>query len=431
MRIAITFCMLFLAEAAYTALRSPKSHSNSNHNIMALSPLLIEMHGNARGGQRSSEASDSPTNADRARNRVINACPVDELFVDILPSSGSAMEHSTVDTVILVVGRSLTPLPQVFAKMNNDRPPVFTMEVNARFRPPFLPVVSHFFSCTDRRADYPGLFTPGGDLGEFINVLASIEDSSESRSIRLSHSDVASLLNGYLESMHESGKEVFYACTDDKALLRLAKAAAVVDPLAPRSRLELERLLQLVDEPQFIGSNHIRSMLQDSQGYGVREDIVRHAITCFMRIRLDEAHPLHSKTILGSMRSNVDEDSNDANIVPFIEILRTKSKNCPEGKMVFEEECTSYPCGLLAPLVDPARAAFVVHVSDIEIYRASLAEHFLPKIPAGDENSQTDLTVEAFYLNLLGRGSAATEITRKRFFHDMPRYQVSFHGKKH
>ncbi len=354
-------------------------------------------------------------------SRIINACPVSELSCDIIPRH--TPDHATTDTVLLLLGGSISTLPHVFAKLNNEGRPLLSMEVIGPSMPSFIPAISHFFSCADHRVDYPGLFTFGGDLGEFINVCATIEDMS---SARLGLSDVASLLHGYLEGMHTDGKEVFYACTDDQALLRLAATAATIDPLRPRSHLELERMLSLVDKPQFIGSKHIRSMLKDAKGYGVREDIVRHAVTSFMRIRLDRIHPLHSKVMLASLRA-APSAVKTPGVAPFIEIVRKELKTCPPGKMLIDEDCTSYPCGVLAPLVNPRGAAVVLHASDIEIYRAELARHFFPRIPAGDEEERS-ITEAEFVLNLIGRGSATAEMTRKRFYQDHDRFEVSFHA---
>ena len=382
--------------------------------------LLRAMPGQPGAPQRNSPSS--------LHSLIINACPASELFCDIAPRH--TPDHATTDAVLLLLGGSASTLPPVFAKLNNEGPPLLTIDMSGPSLPSFVPATSHFFSCADHRVDYPGLFTFGGDLGEFINVCASIEDMS---SVRLGLSDVANLLHGYLEGMHTDGKRVFYACTDDAALLRLAATAATVDPLAPKSHLELERMLSLVDRPQFIGSKHVRSMLKDAKGYGVREDIVRHAVTSFMRIRLDKSHPLHSKVMLASL-SGAQQDASPGStgrtppVAPFIEIVRKERKTCPPGKMLLDEDCTTYPCGVLAPLVNPRGAAVVVHTSDIEIYRAELARHFFPKIPAGEEEEERSVTEAEFVLNLIGRGSAMAEMTRKRFYQDQPRFEVSFHG---
>lgn len=138
-------------------------------------------------------------------------------------------------------------------------------------------------ACVDGREPHAVLGTPGGDAGELLLALSTVETLLE-RS--LSDLEVRSLFEAYLQSFGR-----FYIHTDDHALehLRLDLEA---DPRFDRRRLgegakgvadylrhpappERAPLLEHLLHPQNVGCGHLRLVLTHPAEYGVRPGLTR------------------------------------------------------------------------------------------------------------------------------------------------------------
>ena len=95
---------------------------------------------------------------------------------------------------------------------------------NYEQRKPAHEDAKHFFSCMDSRAAYAGFGTPGGDAGELINVLNSIETIVGNP---FTPDDVLNFFTQYLTEMGQSGKNYFSMCSDKKAVEDWFKAANI------------------------------------------------------------------------------------------------------------------------------------------------------------------------------------------------------------
>jgi hypothetical protein len=374
-----------------------------------------------------------------------------------------------MDRVIQVVSKSGGGFGTVKAKLRPESP-VLVIHLKTPSKTPFRSPASHFFSCSDPRVNYPGLFTPGGDLGEFIIGLSALE-SAQKPSIPFQQQDITSIMSDYLNTMNNRhGKSIFYACTDDLALQNLAEAARVSDPLNPASHIELARILELVAIPENWGSKHLRRMMKDGEGYYVRPQLVKNCITSFMRIHLDKSHPLHDKTMLHSLPGeegdddyddyddNDDNDDNDdyadnrskddaeklgkgkessssTHDIPYLEIVRKQSIKCTKELPMFE--CTEYPCDGLAPIVfaresmkgERTKRAVVIHRDDVNLYRAELSKFFFSHIRSGS-NVPESFGPEKLLLGQINIGSIHADLTRKSIYSESSRYTVSFVGQK-
>ena len=143
---------------------------------------------------------------------------------DALTSLSSRQWKKEMDSIVQIVSLAGGSFSQVTARLRAESP-VLAINLQTPSKQPYRPPSSHFFSCSDSRVSHPGLFTPGGDLGEFIIALASLEKAQETKNVVFQQQDVTSMLSDYLSSMTDrSGKTMFYACTDDDALERLADA---------------------------------------------------------------------------------------------------------------------------------------------------------------------------------------------------------------
>jgi hypothetical protein len=133
-----------------------------------------------------------------------------------------------MDSLVQLVSSSGSGFSQVRARLRAESP-ILGISLKAPSKQPYRPPSSHFFSCSDPRVRHPGLFTPGGDLGEFIIALAALEQANKG-SADLQQQDITLMMSDYLNTMTDRhGKTMFYACTDDDALERLANAGTMTD----------------------------------------------------------------------------------------------------------------------------------------------------------------------------------------------------------
>lgn len=133
-------------------------------------------------------------------------------------------------------------------------------------------------ACVDGREPHAVLGTPGGDAGELLLALSTVEALIE-RS--LSDLEVRSLFDAYLQSFGR-----FYIHTDDHALDHLrrdleadprfdrrhlgAGAAGLADYLRHPALQERAPLLEHLLHPENVGCGHLRLVLTHPAEYGVR-----------------------------------------------------------------------------------------------------------------------------------------------------------------
>jgi rhodanese-related sulfurtransferase len=138
-------------------------------------------------------------------------------------------------------------------------------------------------SCVDGRDDHAVLGTPGGDAGELLLALATVEDLTTTT---LRDEQVAELFDAYLQSFGR-----FYFHSDEHALVHLHEVLSR-DPRFADVRLEprasdvatflrhpppslREALLEHLLTPDNVGCGHLRLILSHPDDYGVRPGLAR------------------------------------------------------------------------------------------------------------------------------------------------------------
>lgn len=157
-------------------------------------------------------------------------------------------------------------------------------QLYAPSRLPMLRPIRHFLADLDGRADFATLGTPGGDMGEFVLALASLERARGGRP--LSRADVHALFAGYLavlERQAATQHRSLYMGTDRAAVRVLAMRSGVADPLHPRSRAEAAAVLPHVAATECVGSVHLHALLDHPEEYGVRARLTATVISAFYR----------------------------------------------------------------------------------------------------------------------------------------------------
>lgn len=150
-------------------------------------------------------------------------------------------------------------------------------------------------SCVDGRDDHAVIGTPGGDAGEFLLALASIERVT-ARTVDLAR--LPALLEAYLETFGH-----FYIHSDTTAgnnLIRSMRADPELGPLLPptsygpkewreflKSPPEALRPLirRHVTIPGNLGCGHLRLMLQHPERYLIRRELVEEFLRVLFSMR--------------------------------------------------------------------------------------------------------------------------------------------------
>jgi rhodanese-related sulfurtransferase len=148
-------------------------------------------------------------------------------------------------------------------------------------------------SCIDGRDERGVVGAPGGDGGEFLLTLAAIERATGRRL------DEETATRGLLSRLDTFGD--FYMHTDLHAFDALTGAlqadsrvqSAVAGCTCPEEWIEFlrnpppelrETLLEHLLDPAHIGCGHIRLMLQKSDEYGIRRELVLSFLCAFYRL---------------------------------------------------------------------------------------------------------------------------------------------------
>lgn len=148
-------------------------------------------------------------------------------------------------------------------------------------------------SCIDGRDERSVIGTPGGDGGEFLLILAAIEQAT-GKAV-----DEAAVTHGLLTRLDTFGN--FYMHTDLHAFEALQVALRADHRIGPvvagfsqpeewanflRNPAEevQEALLEYLADPAHVGCGHIRLMLTQSDEYGIRRELVISFLHAFYRL---------------------------------------------------------------------------------------------------------------------------------------------------
>jgi hypothetical protein len=146
-------------------------------------------------------------------------------------------------------------------------------------------VVGHQ-SCVDGRDQEAVLGTPGGDAGEYLLFLATIERLTQRP---LDDAQIPVLFDRFM--LHFG---TFYMHTDRLAVEALATALGADPAFADVGPTQVERLLQdpgdkaeallpHLLQPAHIGCGHLRLILEHPEEYGVRPDLARAVLSTVFR----------------------------------------------------------------------------------------------------------------------------------------------------
>ena len=141
-----------------------------------------------------------------------------------------------------------------------------------------------------------------------------------------------------------------------------------------------------------------------------------------MKIHLDKRSPLKVKTMLHSLPGKI-----PGHTTPYVEIVRKLTNKCDQDQKVPMFECTSYPCGGLAPVINARdsfnHAATVVHRDDVNFYRAELSKWAFDQM-RGDVPD--NFGPASLLLGMINMGAVHADLTRKALYSESSRYVASF-----
>jgi len=184
-----------------------------------------------------------------------------------------------------------------FAKLDTSslvHPPMTCEDVEAHLSPvpllTWINIHTASFGCADGRSAEEGLGTWGGDFAEFVTALNVYEQMA---TIRLSQAEVTSIFRKYLQL---SNRDKFTGCMSGLAIRQLFGSVDDMEA-AIRNPPEEKRaaLWMKIADSNFIGSDHIKFMLENPAQYSVRKELVQHFIHSFFDILWNSYDPLHSK----------------------------------------------------------------------------------------------------------------------------------------
>ena len=363
--------------------------------------------------------------------------PVPKMIRDGSYFRPDSRDQNIVKEEILQVSRLVT---QLSGTRKTALPPTHVPAANVfptfPERIPFEPASKHFFSCPDPRTTYAGMFTPGGDLGEFLLALTALERLQTG--VAYGQQEVSFLLHGYLDHMATHGKFQFASCTDVQALGKLAEAAQVQDPLAPLNKREYARLLQLAAVPDYVGSRFFADAIHDPDGYSTRGNLVKYVYTAFVRVALDTSDPMHERTLFVPYQGPYNPQA-------FVEVVRMA---CPRRDPAKDAEdfstCNLYPCHDLVPLINAHApegtkpgilagaakghdlgGAAIVHRDDVKLFRAELAKWAHGVLRASGKEPPK-ITVAMVLKEMLEVGDSQLMRFKNKYFQTVGEYEASY-----
>lgn len=264
------------------------------------------------------------------------------------------------------------------------------------------------FSCLDDRVTKPSLFTPGGDLGEFILALASyLQERDPTGRLKPSQEVVDALLQKYLSEIPSSRPMLH--CTDDRAIQHLEAELPLenLDLSAPPDHA-MASLLQKLTEVENHGDSHIRLLLKKPEWFQVSEYLVPMAVKAFYHLlwqqNTDPKSPLYQSSKLK------------------LEVLVGQS-----DPMAFLEVSSGELChsGGVAPMLtprSPQRAVLISHLDAVSLRRQELAA-FFSRIA---NSSPRKINKDQLHQRMDRHGWLALETTGSRIAAGLPFYTLSY-----
>jgi len=198
---------------------------------------------------------------------------------------------------------TVTPNFQSFATGFTD--PITQVELEDHLGEPsnieWAHVMQQFFESTDPRGQDRQLGTLGGDLGEFLIVLAAIESQL---SKQFAPEDVLMKFRSYLTVM---SREKFYFDIDIPAIENLKAACGcpnlnIADP--PDSKKDILR--NSTHLPQSNGNELFRKILSNPAPYNIRPELVTAVIDAFYTVMWKKSDPLHRRIKFVLLKGNLD-----------------------------------------------------------------------------------------------------------------------------
>jgi hypothetical protein len=253
-------------------------------------------------------------------------------------------------------------------------------------------VMQTSFASTDPRGQERQLGTLGGDLGEFLLVLAAIEAQT---STTFTDAQVLNKLQSYLTVM---SKDKFYYSIDLDGLATYKQACScpqlnLADP--PDSKKPL--LTNATHNPASQGDELFKTLLTDPTTYQVRKGLVTAVLDSFFTVMWKKEDPLHRR----------------------IRFVLLKGTRAPKGFIVVKTPgyCNAQ---LLAPLISPelCNKQMSIYSGDAAVLsRTEIAGVLLLKNP-DDKNAVVRKANDL----------ASVWLTNILATHNEPVYTVSFEG---
>lgn len=264
------------------------------------------------------------------------------------------------------------------------------------------------FHCLDDRVTEPSIFTPGGDLGEFILALSSyLQERDPTGQMRPSQEVVDTLLLKYLETI--PGSRPMIHCTDDRAIAHLEAEVPLenLDLSTPPDHAKAS-LLQKLTEAENHGDSHMRLLLKKPGWFQLNQYLVPMAIKSFYHLlwlqNTDERSPLHKSPKLK------------------LEVLVGQSDPKAFLEVSSGELCHN---GGFAPMLTPRttqRAVLISHLDAVSIRREELAAFFSRIANA----SPRKINKDQLHQRLDRHGWLSLETTGSRIAAGLPFYTLTY-----
>jgi hypothetical protein len=264
------------------------------------------------------------------------------------------------------------------------------------------------FQCLDDRVAEPSMYTPGGDLGEFILALSSyLQERDPTGNVRPSQEVVNALLMKYLESIPSSRPMIH--CTDDRAISHLEAEMPLenLDLRAPPDHAK-DSLLKKLVEVENHGDSHIRMLLKKPEWFQLSEFLAPMAVKSFYTLlwqqSSDPRSPLHQS--------------------PKLKLQVLVGQSDPTG---FLEVSSGELChsGGVAPMLiarTPQRSVLVSHLDAVSLRREELAAFFARIANASPRKINRD----QLHQRLDRHGWLALETTGSRVAAGLPFYTLTY-----
>jgi len=251
-------------------------------------------------------------------------------------------------------------------------------------------VMQTSFGSTDPRGQERQLATLGGDLGEFLIVLSSIE---KQLGVTFNDTFVLYKLKVYLSVM---SKDKFYFDIDMDAINYFKSVCQcpqlnIADPPESKKAVLLNATTNYLSQ----GNEFFKKLLNNSEPFGIRPELVSSVIRAFYKVMWNKADPLHRR----------------------IKFVLLKGELAPKGFIMVKTPgyCNAQ---LLAPMISPelcSKQMGIYHGDAAVLLRTEIAGILLMKTP----ESKNDVVRTANEL-------ASTALTTVLADHKEPVYTVNF-----